>query len=299
MAKLTRMFLVAAVLTMLLPKIVEAQYWATTFYVGAHQDDWILFMDPNAYNDVQQAGVKVVFVYVTAGDAGCGDGPTTPSSYYRARELAAANAVHFMASVNAAIPDSDQGTWSTKSVSGHNINIYTYNNTVSYYLRLPDGDGDLCGTVDHTASLSGLQSGTVASLTAVDSSSIYNGWGDLVETLYQIVNAEKGSSWDVFLNYPNPDTTINDGDHPDHIMTGIAMQTAAGEVPCASQALFLDYVINTMPPNLSTADIINKAGVFGTGIVGRVNSDWPGGWDSAHLSWIPEQYFSVVWGSGC
>jgi len=49
--------------------------WAqntVAFYFSAHEDDWQLFMNPNAYHDVQRASTKVVFVYLTAGDAGAG-----------------------------------------------------------------------------------------------------------------------------------------------------------------------------------------------------------------------------------
>jgi len=31
------------------------------FYLGAHPDDWQLFMNPNAYYDVQKPSNKVVF----------------------------------------------------------------------------------------------------------------------------------------------------------------------------------------------------------------------------------------------
>ena len=44
------------------------------FYFGAHPDDWQLFMNPNAYYDVRGPSNKIVFVYVTAGDAGVGTG---------------------------------------------------------------------------------------------------------------------------------------------------------------------------------------------------------------------------------
>ena len=42
------------------------------FYFAAHEDDWQLFMSPNAYRDAQSPSTKVVFVYMTAGDGGRG-----------------------------------------------------------------------------------------------------------------------------------------------------------------------------------------------------------------------------------
>src|SRR6266487_1516572 len=68
------------------------------FYFGAHLDDWQLFMNPNAYYDVQKPSNKVVFVYVTAGDAGVGLGNGGRSQpYYLARENGAKRSVKFMA----------------------------------------------------------------------------------------------------------------------------------------------------------------------------------------------------------
>ena len=45
-----------------------------SFYFAAHQDDWQLFMNPTAFNDVAGAKTKAVFVHMTAGDAGSGIG---------------------------------------------------------------------------------------------------------------------------------------------------------------------------------------------------------------------------------
>src|SRR5512144_1026118 len=52
------------------------------FYFAAHEDDWQLFMNPNAYQDVQRTSTKVVFVYLTAGDAGAGLGNGERSQPY-------------------------------------------------------------------------------------------------------------------------------------------------------------------------------------------------------------------------
>jgi len=43
-----------------------------SFYFAAHQDDWQLFMNPSAFEDVAGGAAKTVFVHVTAGDAGLG-----------------------------------------------------------------------------------------------------------------------------------------------------------------------------------------------------------------------------------
>lgn len=43
-------------------------------YVAAHQDDWQLFRGEQAWADLNTAGVRVVFVHTTAGDAGATNG---------------------------------------------------------------------------------------------------------------------------------------------------------------------------------------------------------------------------------
>ena len=43
---------------------------AVAFYVVAHLDDWQLFMNPNATQDLTDETVKVVFIHTTGYDAG-------------------------------------------------------------------------------------------------------------------------------------------------------------------------------------------------------------------------------------
>jgi hypothetical protein len=45
-----------------------------SFYFAAHEDDWQLFMNPSAFQDVIGGAAKTVFVHLTAGDAGLGIG---------------------------------------------------------------------------------------------------------------------------------------------------------------------------------------------------------------------------------
>ena len=45
-----------------------------SFYFAAHEDDWQLFMNPAAFDDVSGAAGKTVFIHVTAGDDGLGAG---------------------------------------------------------------------------------------------------------------------------------------------------------------------------------------------------------------------------------
>ncbi len=108
------------------------------FYFAAHEDDWQLFMNPSAYHDVQRPATRVVFVYLTAGDAGAGLGNAGRSQpCYLAREYGAKLSVKFMADARTTpvIPVD-----SVASVSGRAIPRWLYRDTVSYFLRLPDAN---------------------------------------------------------------------------------------------------------------------------------------------------------------
>src|SRR5215831_21049368 len=75
-----------------------------SFYFAAHEDDWQLFMNPSAFEDVAGGAAKTVFVHVTAGDAGLGTGSGgRQHPYYLARENGAASAMRFMADADATL----------------------------------------------------------------------------------------------------------------------------------------------------------------------------------------------------
>src|SRR5215475_336072 len=108
-----------------------------SFYFAAHQDDWQLFMNPSAFEDVAGGAAKTVFVHVTAGDAGLGAGTGgRRHPYYRARENGAATAIRFMADSGARPLEP---TTERRIFAGHQIKRSVYRNTVTYFLRVPDG----------------------------------------------------------------------------------------------------------------------------------------------------------------
>ncbi|HYV71500.1 MAG TPA: hypothetical protein VE970_15490, partial [Pseudolabrys sp.] len=73
-----------------------------SFYFAAHEDDWQLFMNPSAFQDVMGGAAKTVFVHVTAGDAGLGIGLAgRKHPFYLARENGAEAAIRFMADADA------------------------------------------------------------------------------------------------------------------------------------------------------------------------------------------------------
>ena len=134
------------------------------FYVVAHADDWQLFMQPNAYNDIAASGSKVVFIITTAGDAGADE------AYWRAREEGAKSSVRFCLAPLASLAQRS----GTKEFNSHGINFWSVNNVTCYFLRLPDGnlDGNGFGARGYQ-SLSKFMLRQIDTIGAVDGSTTY------------------------------------------------------------------------------------------------------------------------------
>ena len=172
-----------------------------SFYFAAHEDDWQLFMNPSAFQDVVNPKTKTVFVHTTAGDAGLGTGTGgRKQPYFLARENGAESAIRFMA---------DAGDYphnkavSRMRVNGHQLYRVSYRNTVAYFLRAADGHPSGSGFQDTgNQSLERLATGQIATLAAVDGSTVYQGWKDLVSTLRWLLDFERGSAPAVQLNVP-------------------------------------------------------------------------------------------------
>ena len=146
-----------------------------SFYFAAHEDDWQLFMNPSAFQDVMGGAAKTVFVHLTAGDAGLGIGRGGRKyPFYLARENGAEAAVRFMADADA---EPGERSAAPMSFNGHDIYRVSYRNTVSYFLRVPDGHWSGDGYYETGfESLKRLSSGENNVLRAVDGSATYHGW---------------------------------------------------------------------------------------------------------------------------
>lgn len=267
------------------------------FYFGAHEDDWQLFMNPNAYEDVHRPATKVVFVYLTAGDAGAGLGNGDRSQpYYLARENGAKLSVKFMVDAlrDPAIPVS-----TTALLAGHPVNTWRYGNTVSYFLRLPDGNPQ--GTGYETTglqSLKRLKDGNISTFTALDSSTAYAGWKDLIDALRALIDHERGDAPTVSVNLPDTDISKNKGDHEDHQHTAKGVLEAISDLPCINKAFYLNYITETMPVNMTPAEREIEAGTFGALVVGVTALDHSSPWDKLHRGWLSRHYFRTVPGKG-
>src|SRR6267378_483303 len=212
------------------------------FVVVAHQDDWQLFQGNQTASSAQTAA-KLVIVYVTAGDAGSA---ATNPAYYLARETASNASVDSMTVA---------GLWSCASLTlnTHPILRCMKANTVSYYMRLPDGGGE--GQGFGVGSIQLLRTGGVATLSAVDGTTTYTSWDDLVATLQALVAFEAVGQLDVNLamHVHDWDYNLNSSDHPDHRTTG-DLTRAASVGRAWNLFWYIGYGSVFQPPNLTPAE---------------------------------------------
>jgi hypothetical protein len=289
-------FLIVLLLALLSARCALGQD-TVAFYFAAHEDDWQLFMNPNAYHDVQKESTKVVFVYVTAGDAGDGAGTAESAHpYYLARENGAKASLQFMADARKSpVSPAD----SIASLSGHAIRRWHYRDTVSYFLRLPDGNMDGTGYKNTgRGTLKRLHDKAIPDITAVDGSAVYQGWGDLKDTLRTLIDEERGRAANVWINIPDTDTAKNPGDHSDHQHMAQGVLEAIADLPCINKALYLDYVVMHMRENLSAPDREIKAGTYAAMEAGMAALDQVGASDSMHRSWLGRRYVRPEPGTG-
>jgi len=268
-----------------------------SFYFAAHEDDWQLFMNPSAFADVADPKTKTVFIHVTAGDAGVGIGTRgRKHPYYLARENGAEVAIRFMA---------DAGEQPVNKVSsriafnGHTIYRVTYRSTVTYFLRLPDGHPRGIGFVETGyQSLERLAKGEIPAIAAVDGSASYHGWTDLVSTVRAILDHERGPARSVQLNVPEPNESVNPGDHSDHLLTAKAALEATKDIACARRVYYLDYASRVLPENLAGQQRDMESSVLAVTAAGILALDHASVWHPYHRSYLGRNYFRMEEGVG-
>ena len=267
-----------------------------SFSFQAHQDDWQLFMSTRIMSDLTAVNGKVVFITLTAGDAGNGTVSYGAIPFYQARERGAiysskvAADIAVPASAPLAVP-----SLTTVNFNGHNITKYVYKNTVNYFFRLPDGGGAGNGfPLTSNASLRKLKLGNIATLAAIDGSAVYTGWADLVTTVRRILTFERGTDNQVWVYKTSPNTTFNAGDHSDHVYSGIAANDAFVDSLWVGIVEFSNYNSASSPANLSNTDHVNSTVLFATVSEALSENLYTGVFDEGHKSWLAMDIFNVV-----
>jgi hypothetical protein len=268
-----------------------------SFYFAAHEDDWQLFMNPSAFEDVISRARKTVFVHLTAGDAGLGVGNGgRKHPFYLARENGAESAIRFMVDGNQ-IPS--ERTASQVQLNNHPLHRIGYRNTVAYFFRLPDGNldgGGFAGT--GYQSLKRLAGGDIDTLTAVDGSTAYHGWSDLVVTIKALLDFERADAPSVQLNVADVDVRRNPRDHSDHLYTAKVALDAAKGLLCARRSYYIDYASSRLPENLRTQERDMQSAVFAVTLAGVLALDHGTSWRHYHRSYVGRNYFRTEEGVG-
>ena len=264
-----------------------------SFYFSAHQDDWQLFMNPAAFKDVLDGDAKCIFVHMTAGDAGLGTNKGgRKHALYLARENGAEYAIRFMADADNRPPA--EIVVSSVTFNSHPIRRVVYRNTVTYFLRLPDGSPEGTGyPATGYQSLKRLAEGKLGAFSAIDGTTSYRGWTDLVTTLRSVIDFERGSARSIHLNIPEHDPAINPDDHSDHFMTAKAALDASEELAGVRRIHYLGYASAKRPENLSGQDRDMKCAVYAVTLAGISALDHPTAWQHYDQNFIGRNYFRV------
>jgi hypothetical protein len=262
-----------------------------SFYFAAHEDDWQLFMNPSAFEDVLGGASKTVFVHVTAGDAGHGTGTIGRRwPYFLARENGAESAIRFMSGTE---HEPVAPVVTHPLVNGHPVYRIDYGKTVAYFLRVPDGNLDGSG-YEQTGwqSLRRLHDGANNLLGAVDGSTSYQGWNDLVRTFRAIVDQESGHR-PVQINVAETDAATNPGDHSDHLMTAQAALDALKDVSCVRRVFYVDYASAKLPENLSARQRDMQSSVYAITMAGVQALDHWTSWRHYDHAYVGRAHFRV------
>lgn len=264
-----------------------------SFYFSAHADDWQLFMNPPAFRDVLDKNTRCVFIHVTAGDGGLGTtngGRKHP--YFLARENGAESAIRFMADSDNLSPIEPSAV--AAGFNGHPIRRVGYRNTAAYFLRLPDGNAEGTGYAGTGfQSLKRLAERRIDKYSAIDGTTTYRGWEDLVTTLRAVIDFERGAARAIALNVPELDPVIDPGAHSDHQMTATAALGAAQHLPRARRLHYAGYSAASRPENLSGQDRDMKCAVYAVTAAGVLAFDHPIPWQHYDQSFVGRNYCRI------
>jgi LmbE family N-acetylglucosaminyl deacetylase len=218
-------------------------------FVVAHQDDDLLFMNPDIARCVLDPAPTLT-VYLTAGDAGHAD-----DTYYLEREQGVLAAYASLA--NVADPH-----WATQrlALNGHDVLVRRLAEVDAsiVFMRLPDGNGDGAGFKTlHRAkgqTLAKLWDRSIPTLSAIDGSATYDHdeLVDALAALFAMFGATHINALDA--------TNAFGFDHSDHIHAGLFTQEAAP--PTANVRLYRGYNIRAEGENLAPDEAQAKWDAF-------------------------------------
>ncbi len=240
--------------------------------VVAHQDDDLLFQNPDVLHDAA-AGACLQTIYVTAGDSGHG------LSYARERAIGPEAAYATMLGVPNSWTTSDAG------VPGESIvrrTLATKPNVSIVSLYLPDGAVIGSGfSATGYASLEKLLTGQIGRISAIDGSASYT--RDELVTVIASLAAQQGATQIRALNYGGG---WDDGDHSDHHASAY-LTFDANQVLTTGRRItgYTGYQTQDKAANVSGADLTAKRAAFNAY---AVHDEWKTG--SEWSNWGARQY---------
>jgi len=211
-------------------------------------------------------GTPATFIYLTAGDDG------RDSTYWLTREQAAMQSVRIAIGAAAL---ADAARCDTSQFNTHVIRRCTLGNTASYFLRLPDGRRNGAGFARFAyQGLRKLRRGTIRSLGAVDHSSSYSSWKDLVTTIEAVMVLASRDSRPV-LHTTDPSIAINPHDHFDHRITGLMVEEMRKRHDWSAR-YYVGYALTSRAANRSTEETQEKTAAFRAydDVMIRANPAW-------------------------
>jgi LmbE family N-acetylglucosaminyl deacetylase len=212
----------------------------SSLYTVAHEDDSILFQDPDLRTDIAK-GRCVRTVFLTAGDAGL------DSAYWQGRENGAKASYADLAGKPNVWTEGDAG------IPGHPTPLFTLagNPAVSIvFMRIPDGQsrGRGFGSTG-MVSLEKLWLETVPSMRVIDGTSSYTR-NDLIDALAYLMTSFAPSE----IRTQDFVGTFGDGDHSDHHATAFFTKAAGERYPGSHKLIsYQDYGTSALAANLSPA----------------------------------------------
>jgi LmbE family N-acetylglucosaminyl deacetylase len=215
----------------------------------AHEDDDLLFMNPDIQQDID-AGRCVLTAVFTAGDAGLGAG------YWEERERGSHAAYAQMAGV------ADQWNRRTVSVGGHPMlydELAGKPGIALIFLRLPDGGRGEGFPTTGNESLQKLWSGTISTIHPVDGSTSY--------TKASLTTALTHMMHDYQPNVVRTHDYVGrygDGDHSDHHSAAYFALAAHKQYFSTPHQVYahMAYASANLPPNLTIAQRNRKLATF-------------------------------------
>lgn len=228
----------------------------TILNIVAHQDDDLLFMNPNLLQHIRR-GDCVRTIYVTAGDAG------QNSQYWIRREKGS------RAAYDSLLGDESSGAWTTQTIKLADTAFVTVvsprdNRRISLvFMRLADGaiSGEGFDSMGNE-SLSGLIADTIPAIHSVDGQSKYTSQ-QLTDALLLLMKAFQPTEI-------NSLATSDEGrifrDHSDHMTVGRyawdAYQLYSDQINLVPINFYVGYSVREWPENVTSDDLDRKTAAF-------------------------------------